>query len=208
MFTGLIQALGSVRSVTPTASGRQLNFELGELGSRTFRVGDSIAVNGACLTAVAFASGTFAADVSAETARVTTLGALVPGSPVNLEPALTLAEPLGGHLVTGHVDGVGEVAERREEGGMAILRFALPDALARYAARKGSICIDGVSLTVNRVRGASFEVNLIPHTLKVTTLKRLARGAKVNLEVDLVARYVARLIRSRGRRAAASIAGS
>ena len=194
MFTGIIQALGSVRSVTPTASGRQLNFELGELGSRTFRVGDSIAVNGACLTAVAFASGTFAADVSAETARVTTLGALVPGSPVNLEPALTLAEPLGGHLVTGHVDGVGEVAERREEGGMAILRFALPDALARYAARKGSICIDGVSLTVNDIAGGKVLVTLIPHTLANTIMQHYRIGTRVNVEVDLVARYVERLL--------------
>ena len=114
-------------------------------------MGDSIAVNGACLTAVEFGAGTFAADVSAETLRVTTLGTLRTGSPVNLEPALTLAEPLGGHLVTGHVDGVGEVAELRREGGTAVLRFALPAELRRYAARKGSICIDGVSLTVNDV---------------------------------------------------------
>ena len=194
MFTGIVQALGSVRSVTPTVSGRQLEFELGDLSSRTFRVGDSIAVNGACLTAVAFSAGTFAADVSAETARVTTLGALGPGSPVNLEPALTLAEPLGGHLVTGHVDGVGEVAERREEGGMAILRFALPDALARYAARKGSICIDGVSLTVNDMAGGTALVTLIPHTLAKTIMQHYRIGTRVNVEVDLVARYVERLL--------------
>ena len=194
MFTGIVQALGSVRSVTPTVSGRQLEFELGDLSSRTFRVGDSIAVNGACLTAVAFSAGTFAADVSAETARVTTLGALGPGSPVNLEPALTLAEPLGGHLVTGHVDGVGEVAERREEGGMAILRFALPDALPRYAARKGSICIDGVSLTVNDMAGGTTLVTLIPHTLASTIMQHYRIGTRVNVEVDLVARYVERLL--------------
>ena len=194
MFTGIIQALGSVRSVTPTASGRQLVFELGELGSRTFRVGDSIAVNGACLTAVAFAADTFAADVSAETARVTTLGDLIPGSPVNLEPALTLADSLGGHLVTGHVDGVGEVAERRDEGGMAILRFALPDALQRYAAHKGSICIDGVSLTVNGVTAGKVLVTLIPHTLANTIMQHYRIGTRVNVEVDLVARYVERLL--------------
>ena len=194
MFTGIVQALGSVRSVTPTVSGRQLEFELGDLSSRTFRVGDSIAVNGACLTAVAFSARTFAADVSAETARVTTLGAMGPGSPVNLEPALTLAEPLGGHLVTGHVDGVGEVADRREEGGMAILRFALPDALQRYAARKGSICIDGVSLTVNDIAGGTTLVTLIPHTLASTIMQHYRIGTRVNVEVDLVARYVERLL--------------
>ena len=194
MFTGSIQALGSVQSVSLSASGRQLVFELGELRSRTFRIGDSIAVNGACLTAVAFAPGAFVADVSAETARVTTLGALVPGSPVNLEPALTLADPLGGHLVTGHVDGVGEVAERREEGGMAVLRFALPDALQRYAARKGSICIDGVSLTVNDVTGGTALVTLIPHTLANTIMQHYRIGTRVNVEVDLVARYVERLL--------------
>ena len=194
MFTGIIQALGAVRSVTPTTSGRQLVFDLGDLGSRTFRAGDSIAVNGACLTAVESGSGTFSADVSAETLRVTTLGHLSPGSPVNLEPALTLAEPLGGHLVTGHVDGVGEVAECREEGGTGILRFALPEALQRYAARKGSICIDGVSLTVNDVTDGRVLVTLVPHTLANTIMQHYRIGTRVNIEVDLVARYVERLL--------------
>jgi len=194
MFTGIIQALGTVRSVTPTDSGRQFVFDLGALGSRKFHLGDSIAVNGACLTAVAFGSGAFTADVSAETLRVTTLGQLGSGSPVNLEPALTLAEPLGGHLVTGHVDGVGEVVERREDGGMAILRFALPDFLQRYAARKGSICIDGVSLTVNDVTDDRVLVTLVPHTLANTIMQHYRIGTRVNLEVDLVARYVERLL--------------
>ena len=194
MFTGIIQALGAVRSVIPTTSGRQLIIDLGDLGSRSFRVGDSIAVNGACLTAVEFGSGTFSADVSAETLRVTTLGHLSPGSPVNLEPALTLAEPLGGHLVTGHVDGVGEVAERRDEGGTAILRFALPESLQRYAARKGSICIDGVSLTVNDVTDGRVLVTLVPHTLANTIMQHYRVGTRVNVEVDLVARYVERLL--------------
>ncbi len=194
MFTGIIQALGAVRSVTPTTSGRQLVLELGELSSRTFRIGDSIAVNGACLTAVAFGAGIFTADVSTETARVTTLGDLGPGSPVNLEPALTLADPLGGHLVTGHVDGVGEVAERREEGEMALLRFSLPEALQRYVARKGSICIDGVSLTVNEVAGDTALVTLITHTLANTIMQHYRIGTRVNVEVDLVARYVERLL--------------
>jgi riboflavin synthase len=194
MFTGIIQALGTVRAVTPTTSGRQLVIELGALGSRTFHAGDSIAVNGACLTAVAFGSGTFTADVSAETLRVTTLGLLSPGSPVNLEPALTLADPLGGHLVTGHIDGVGEVAERREEGGTAILRFALPESLQRYAARKGSVCIDGVSLTVNDVTDGRVLVTLVPHTLANTIMQHYRIGTQVNVEVDLVARYVERLL--------------
>ncbi len=194
MFTGIIQALGAVRSVTPTTSGRQLVLELGELSSRTFRIGDSIAVNGACLTAVAFGAGIFTADVSTETARVTTLGDLGPGSPVNLEPALTLADPLGGHLVAGHVDGVGEVAERREEGEMALLRFSLPEALQRYVARKGSICIDGVSLTVNEVAGGTALVTLITHTLANTIMQHYRVGTRVNVEVDLVARYVERLL--------------
>lgn len=151
MFTGIIQGVGAVRGTTTSSSGRRLVVDLGALRSRAFNLGDSIAVNGACLTVVEFGGGTFAADVSAETLRVTTLGGLTTGSPVNLEPALTLADPLGGHLVTGHVDGVGEVVERREEGGTAILRFALPEPLQRYAARKGSVCIDGVSLTINDV---------------------------------------------------------
>ncbi|MDH5254670.1 MAG: riboflavin synthase, partial [Gammaproteobacteria bacterium] len=156
--------------------------------------GDSIAVNGACLTAVEFGPGTFAADVSAETLRVTTLGLLRPGSPVNLEPALTLADPLGGHLVTGHVDGAGEVAERREEGGTAILRFALPAALRRYVAKKGSVCIDGVSLTVNDVTDGLVLVTLVPHTLANTIMQHYRIGSRVNVEVDLVARYVERLL--------------
>ncbi len=198
MFTGIIQALGAVRSVTPTPSGRRFVIGLGALGarpgSRPMSLGDSVAVNGACLTVVEFSPDSFAADVSAETLRVTTLGTLGPGSPVNLEPALTLAEPLGGHLVTGHVDGVGEVAERREEGGTAILRFALPDALRRYAAHKGSICIDGVSLTINDVADGRVLVTLVPHTLANTIMQHYRIGTPVNVEVDLVARYVERLL--------------
>jgi riboflavin synthase len=194
MFTGIVRAVGAVRAVTPTSSGRRLVFDLGALTSRPINPGDSIAVNGACLTAVEFGPGTFAADVSAETLRVTTLGLLAAGSPVNLEPALTLAEPLGGHLVTGHVDGVGEVAERREEGGTAIVRFALPQALRRYVAKKGSVCIDGVSLTVNEVTDGLVLVTLVPHTLANTIMQHYRIGSRVNVEVDLVARYVERLL--------------
>ena len=198
MFTGIVQTVGDVRSIMDTASGRRFVFGLGQpagkQAARPMNLGDSIAVNGACLTVVEFGAGTFAADVSAETLRVTTLGSLVTGTPVNLEPALTLAEPLGGHLVTGHVDGVGEVAERREEGGTAILRFALPEALRRYVAKKGSICIDGVSLTVNDATDGLVLVTLVPHTLANTIMQHYRIGSRVNVEVDLVARYVERLL--------------
>lgn len=194
MFTGIIQAVGAVRDVTANPSGRRLAVDLGALRDRAFGLGDSIAVNGACLTVVEFGGGKFAADVSAETLRVTTLGSLTTGSPVNLEPALTLAEPLGGHLVTGHIDGVGEVVERREEGDTAVLRFGLPESLWRYAARKGSVCIDGVSLTVNDVQDGQVLVTLVPHTLKHTIMQHYRTGTRVNIEVDLVARYVERLL--------------
>lgn len=194
MFTGIIQGLGAIHAVTPTSSGRRLVIDLGALRSRALNLGDSVAVNGACLTVVESGGGTFAADVSAETLRVTTLGGLAAGSPVNLEPALTLADPLGGHLVTGHIDGVGEVAARREEGGTAVLRFALPEALQRYVARKGSVCIDGVSLTVNDVADGEVLVTLVPHTLGHTIMQHYRIGTRVNVEVDLVARYVERLL--------------
>jgi riboflavin synthase len=194
MFTGIVQGLGAVTAITPTPSGRRLRVDLGPLRDRSFSPGDSIAVNGACLTVVEPYGGSFAADVSAETLRVTTLGDLVVGSPVNLEPALTLADPLGGHLVTGHVDGVAEVAARREEGGTAVLRFTLPEVLQRYAARKGSVCIDGVSLTVNDVTDGQVLVTLVPHTLGHTIMQHYRIGTRVNIEVDLVARYVERLL--------------
>lgn len=194
MFTGIVQSLGAVRSIESSAAGCRLVIELGSLGTRTFNPGDSIAVNGACLTGVLFGGGAFAADISGETLRVTNLGDLRVGSPVNLEPALTLADPLGGHLVTGHVDGVGEVADRKIDGETALLRFALPIFLQRYAARKGSICIDGVSLTVNEVKDGQVLVTLVPHTLGNTIVQHYRIGTKVNIEVDLVARYVERLL--------------
>lgn len=185
MFTGIVQAVGRIETLHPhvVATGR---LPIGDV-----KIGDSICVQGCCLTVVKKAKGRLWFDVSRETLRVTA-GLDAPGA-VNLEKSLGLGDKLGGHLVTGHVDGVGVVLSF--SGG--ILRMKAPAKLARYIARKGSICVDGVSLTVNRVRGAAFEVFLIPHTLKVTTLKRLARGVKVNLEVDLVARYVARLREAR-----------
>ena len=180
MFTGIVQAVGRI------VRARPLEIEARKLGLSDVRAGDSICVQGACLTVTRKERGNLWFDVSRATLRVTA-GLDRPGE-VNLEKSLAFGDKLGGHLVAGHVDGIGIV--RRCSGGL--LRVKAPGPLARYIARKGSICIDGVSLTVNRVRGASFEVNLIPHTLAVTTLKRLARGARVNLEVDLIARYLDR----------------
>lgn len=182
MFTGIVQAVGRIVRLQP------LEIDCGPLDLTDVAVGDSIAVQGVCLTVTALTGKGFTADVSAETRRVTT-GLERTGAAVNLEKSLALGDRLGGHLVAGHVDGVGEVVALAE----GALRVRAPHELARYIARKGSICIDGVSLTVNRVDGDAFEVQLIPHTLEVTTLGALAAGAKVNLEVDLIARYVERL---------------
>lgn len=186
MFTGIVQAVGRIVRVRP------FEIDCGAMDRSDLVIGDSVCVQGVCLTATSLTPAGFTADVSEETYRVTT-GLDAPGA-VNLEKALALGERLGGHLVTGHVDGVGEVASR--QGG--VIAFRAPAALARFIAAKGSIAVDGVSLTVNRVEGASFEVNLIPHTLQATTLSRLAPGTRVNLEVDLVARYVERLLAQPG----------
>jgi riboflavin synthase len=182
MFTGIVQAVGRLEALHPhrVATGR---LPLGDV-----RIGDSICVQGCCLTVVRKAKGKLWFDVSGETLRVT--AGLDRAGAVNLEKSLALGDKLGGHLVTGHVDGVG-VVQKHSKG---FLQVKVPKALSRYVARKGSICIDGVSLTVNRAKGRAFAVNLIPHTLKVTTLGRLKKGDAVNLEVDLVARYVARLL--------------
>jgi riboflavin synthase len=197
MFSGIVQAVGKIAAVAPKGDGLRLVVAPGGLDTADVAVGDSIAVNGCCLTVVAMSGATLGFDVSAETLACTS--GLDGTSDVNLEKSLRLADRLGGHLVTGHVDGVGTVAafDRVEEvasgTGSYRLEIDAPRALARFIATKGSIAVQGVSLTVNGVEGARFHVNLIPHTLEVTTLKSLAPGAKVNLEVDLVARYVARL---------------
>lgn len=183
MFTGIVQAVGRIVRLDP------LEIDCGALDLSDVAVGDSIAVQGVCLTVTALTGKGFTADVSAETRRVTT-GLERSGGAVNLEKSLALGDKLGGHLVAGHVDGVGEVLGFRD----GVLRIRAPRDLARYVARKGSISIDGVSLTVNRVEGDAFEVQLIPHTLDVTTLGSLRAGGKVNLEVDLIARYVERLV--------------
>lgn len=182
MFTGIVQAVGKIVRVSP------LEVQCPALGLADVAAGASIAVQGVCLTVTSLAGKGFTAEVSAETLRVTT-GLDRPGE-VNLEKALKLGAEIGGHLVTGHIDGAGEVVSR--ESGVTV--FKMPKELSRYVARKGSVCVDGVSLTVNRVEGDTFEVNLIPHTLEVTTLGRLQRGSRVNLEVDLIARYVERML--------------
>lgn len=193
MFTGIVEAMGRVAGVEKSGRDRRLTIESRAPLVRRARLGDSIACSGVCLTVAARRGHRFAADVSVETLDATTAGAWAPGTVVNLEPALTLATPLGGHLVSGHVDGVARLVSRRPDARSWRLRFALPRALARYVARKGSICVDGVSLTVNDVGAREFGVNIVPHTLRQTTLGRLQPGDRVNLEVDLVARYLERL---------------
>lgn len=194
MFTGIIQAVGKIAAIEQKGVDARLRVDTGRLDMSNVNTGDSIAVSGVCLTAVEHSASGFAADVSRETLSRTTLGQLGPGGSVNLEKALTLATPLGGHLVSGHVDGVGAVVSRAQEGSSVRFRFQAPDDLARYIAEKGSICVDGVSLTVNAVDGARFDVNIVPHTLAETTLGSLQSGSKVNLEVDLLARYLERLM--------------
>lgn len=178
MFTGVVQAVGKILSVKPFV------VDAGKLSLRDVKVGDSICVQGCCLTLTKKKGRRMSFDVSEETREVTA-GLDRPG-PVNLEKAMRLSDRLGGHLVSGHVDGVGLMLHHKG----SVYTFRAPKAVARYVAPKGSVCIDGVSLTVNRVRGAEFDVNLIPHTLKVTTLSRLKPGAEVNMEADMVARYV------------------
>ena len=195
MFTGIVTAKGRVRSISGTDVVR---FEIeASYDADGIALGASIAHAGACLTVVEKQStGTgcrYAVEVSPETLRLTTLGALTQGDPVNLERALAIGEELGGHLVTGHVDGVGEVADRREEGDWLVFTVKPPAALNKFIAKKGSITVDGVSLTVNDVTADSFDLMIIPHTAEVTTLGQLQAGDRVNLEVDLMARYAARL---------------
>jgi riboflavin synthase len=194
MFTGIIQAVGEVRRLEPRGGDVRLTIATGKLPLAGAALGDSIAVNGVCLTVIQFTADSFAADCSRETLSLTTLGALGHGSPVNLEKALTLATPLGGHLVSGHVDGVGRVLERAQDARSWRLRIEAPAELARYIAHKGSICVDGVSLTVNGVEGACFDLNIVPHTLDETIIAHYQAGTRVNLEVDLIARYLERLL--------------
>lgn len=197
MFTGIVEAIGTIVLFEERGADARIGILPGGRDFAPLALGESIAVSGACLTVAELAGGNFYADVSAETLRCTTLGGFKAGSPVNLERSVTPATRLGGHLVSGHVDGVGRVSARGTEGRSVSLHIEAPRELARYIAAKGAICVDGVSLTVNKVVGAGFEVNIIPHTLHETTLGGLQIGDAVNLEVDMVARYLERLVQER-----------
>lgn len=198
MFTGIVRAVGRVEATEERGAGRGLTISTGGLPTGDWHVGDSICVAGACLTATAIAPGRFDADLSRETIARTTLGSLAVGSAVNLEPALAAGDALGGHFVAGHVDGVAEVVAASAAADSQSVVLALPAGFAKFMAPKGSVTIDGVSLTVNRVDGDRFEVALVPATLRATTLGSLAPGARVNFEVDLIARYLERLAGARG----------
>jgi riboflavin synthase len=194
MFTGIIQATGTIEHVESRGGDCRLRVGTGKLDLRDVQPGDSIAVNGVCLTAVESSGASFVADVSGETLSKTTLGEWRAGRRVNLEKALTPTTRLGGHLVSGHVDGVGRVTGRDQDARSVRFRIEAPMALARYIAAKGSVCVDGVSLTVNVVDGACFDLNIVPHTLAETILDDWQPGTPVNLEVDLIARYLERLL--------------
>lgn len=194
MFTGIVQDMGRIVALEPRAGDVRVRVAVDRLPLDAVRTGDSIAVSGVCLTVVEHDARGFAADVSNETLSLTTLGDLAAGSHVNLEPALRAGDPLGGHLVSGHVDGVGRVVSLVQDARSWRIRFETPPDLARYVARKGSIAIDGVSLTVNEVEGREFGINIIPHTWQVTTIGGYAPGRRVNLEIDPIARYVERLL--------------
>lgn len=194
MFTGIVQGVGTVRAIEPRGGDVRIEIDAGNVPLDGVGLGGSIAVGGVCLTATHFDGNAFAADVSRETLSLTTLAGLAPGSRVNLEKALLAGQALGGHYVTGHVDGIGTVVARHDDARSVRMEFEVPEGLARYVARKGSVCIDGVSLTVNGAAGRRFDVNLVPHTLEVTTLGALQAGSRVNLEVDIIARYVERMM--------------
>lgn len=194
MFTGIIEARGTIKVLEAKGNDRRLTIAANGLDMSDVRLGDSIAVDGICLTVVQFSATDLVMDASAETLSKTTLGEFSVGRTVNLEQALTPTTRLGGHLVSGHVDGVGVIESREPVGESLRFRVRVPDGLAKYVAVKGSVCIDGVSLTVNNVEGALFEINIIPHTAVMTTINEYKVGRHVNIEVDLLARYLERLL--------------
>ena len=203
MFTGLIEGVGRLATCEPVGGDARLRIDVGSLpwlgsGVSDVQLGESIAVNGVCLTVVAFDARSFQADASTETLSLTTLGALAPGRALNLERAMRPTDRLGGHMVSGHVDGIGHVLQFADDARAQRWRFRAPPALLRYIAVKGSICVDGVSLTVNAVNDEGFEVALVPHTVSHTAFAQTEVGDAVNVEVDLVARYVERLLQARG----------
>jgi riboflavin synthase len=194
MFTGIIEAVGRIKNIEPVGGDMRLHVGVGSLDMADVQLGDSIAVNGVCLTAIEFDGDSFVADVSNETITLTSLKGLAMGSDVNLEKALLPTTRLGGHLVSGHVDGLGEVLSIKEESRSIQIIIRSPDELKHYIAMKGSICIDGTSLTVNKITNTDLEINIVPHTQQQTIIKNYKPGTKVNLEVDLIARYLERLL--------------
>jgi riboflavin synthase len=196
VFTGIIKAKGTIGAIEKRGGDVRLRVTASGLPWPEYAVGDSIAVNGVCLTAVRLLDDGFDTDVSVETLDVTTLKQLAVGDAVNLEPALRVGDALGGHLVSGHVDGIGKMLARADDARSIRMTFEVPGELARYIARKGSICVDGVSLTINEVSGNTFGLNIIPHTAEVTTMGAYEAGTAVNIEVDLLARYIERMLGS------------
>jgi len=194
MFTGIIEAVGRIKKIEPVGGDMRLHVDVGTLDMSDVQLGDSIAVNGVCLTAIEFDDKHFSADVSNETISLTSLKDLSVGSEINLEKALLPTTRLGGHLVSGHVDGLGEVLSIKVESRSIRLIIKAPEELKHYIAMKGSICIDGISLTVNKITNTDFEINIVPHTQQKTIIKNYKPGTKVNLEVDLIARYLERLL--------------
>jgi riboflavin synthase len=198
MFTGIIEGLGRIKNIEPVSGDMRLHVDVGSLDMQDVQLGDSIAVNGVCLTAIEFDNKHFVADVSNETIALTSLKDLAIGSEVNLEKALLPTTRLGGHLVSGHVDGLGEVLSIKDVSRSIELIIRAPEELKYYIAMKGSICIDGTSLTVNKITNKDFVINIVPHTQQQTIIKNYKPGTKVNLEVDLIARYLERLLLKRG----------
>jgi riboflavin synthase len=194
MFTGIIKAIGTVEQIRPEDGSLRLSIRSTDLPWRDYSVGESISVNGVCLTAATLHEAGFDADVSSETMKVTAMGELEAGSRVNLEPSLAVGHRMGGHLVSGHVDCVGTVREFADDAGSIRLRIGLPGRYLRYIVKKGSVCVDGVSLTINEVSDGSFTVNIIPHTAEATIAGSYAVDAAVNIEVDLIARYLEGLL--------------
>lgn len=194
MFTGIIEAEGYIEKIEPRQGDWKVTINTGKLDMSDVAIGDSIAANGICLTAIEFTDHSYVADVSGETLNVTTAGSWKPGTPVNLEKALRLQDRLGGHLVSGHVDGVGQVKSISQDARSWRYKIEAPAAICKYIAEKGSICINGISLTVNEVEGCVFGINIVPHTIQETTIKHFEEGTEINLEVDLLARYLERMM--------------
>lgn len=208
MFTGIIESIGTILKIEHRSGDARLTIDVGELDMSDVTLGDSIACNGVCLTAVEFDQHRYSADLSGETLRLTSMADIQIGSRVNLEKALTPTSRLGGHLVSGHVDGIGEVLEVSKDSRSVKFKIKAPDEIAHYIAKKGSICVDGVSLTVNEIEESIFELNLVPHTVAETTAANYLVGTKVNLEVDLLARYLERLLTGQKGQSTANITTS